>query len=317
MPEPRVAVVLTPDAPLFETAVPLSVFGIDRSDDGVPRFETLVAGASPGAVPTTAGLTVAAPYDLAVLPTAGLVIVPTWPDPHRAPDADLVEALRSAYDAGAIVLGLCLGTFVLAAAGLLDGRRATTHWRHTALLAERYPQIEVDAAALYVDEGQVVTSAGTAAGLDACLHVVRREHGAEAAAAIARRMVVAPHRAGGQSQFIRPPDDEAAGRFAEVLEWATKHLGESLGVDDLQHRAGLSRRSFDRRFREEVGTSPLQWLLHQRILAAQRLLESTSLSVDEIAGRCGFSTAVSLRPQFRRIVGTSPRAYREAFHTTS
>jgi transcriptional regulator GlxA family with amidase domain len=312
----RVAVLVFDGAPLFETSVPLSVFGIDRTSTGAPRFEVLAVAASGRSARSTAGTRVHAPHRLADLDGVDVVVVPTWSDPRERPPAAVLRALRRAHEDGALVVGLCLGAFVLAAAGLLDGRRAATHWMYADLLADRYPDVTVDAQALYLDEGSVITSAGTAAGLDACLHVVRRLHGAAAASAIARRMVVAPQRAGGQAQFIEPvPVAPEADELGDAVAWALAHLDEPVDVDRLAITARMSRRTFDRRFREKVGASPLQWLLHQRILRAQRLLETTDLPIDEIARRSGFATGTTLRPHFRSVVGVSPQAYRRTFLT--
>jgi transcriptional regulator GlxA family with amidase domain len=211
-------------------------------------------------------------------------------------------------------MSFCSGAFVLGYAGLLDGRRAATHWMYAPLLAERHPTVTVDSSVLFVDEGDVLTSAGTAAGIDACLHLVRTAWGARAATAIARRMVVAPQRAGGQAQYIEmalPSGDGAL--LGSLLADALQHLDGALDVSELARRAAMSRRSFDRRFRQVTGTSPQQWWLHQRVLRAQRLLEETDLGIEAIAREVGFGTAVSLRPHFRRIVGISPRAYRDRF----
>jgi transcriptional regulator GlxA family with amidase domain len=312
----RVAVLLFDGCPLFETSVPLSVFGVDRSDTGAPVFDIRAVAGEPGPVVTTAGVVLTAPHGLAAVDRAGIVIVPTWRDPAEQPPAAVLAALRRAHREGALILGLCLGAFVLAAAGLLDGRRAATHWRYAERLAAAHPAVEVDPAVLYVDDGQVITSAGTAAGLDACLHVVRREYGAAAAAAIARRMVVSPHRSGGQAQFRENPlPTQAGAELSDVLAWALDNLDAGLDVQSLSNRAHLSRRTFDRRFREVVGTSPLDWLLHQRVLEAQRLLEGSDLTVDTVASRVGFSNAVAMRPHFRRIVGVSPQSYRQSFRT--
>ncbi len=214
------------------------------------------------------------------------------------------------------MLSVCSGAFALAHAGLLDGRRATTHWMYTTRLARGFPAVNVDPDVLYVDDGQILTSAGTAAGIDLCLHVVRLDHGAEVANAVARRMVVPPHRDGGQAQFVREPLVTECGndQLAATLDWAVEHLGEPLTVELLARRALMSPRTFARRFRAATGTTPLQWLLRQRILHAQRLLEATDLPVEVIAERCGFGSATVLRTHFRRIVDTSPLGYRRTFH---
>ncbi|GAB2471948.1 GlxA family transcriptional regulator [Xylanimonas ulmi] len=315
--DPRtVAVVVSDGAPLFETAIPLSVFGVDRTDSGGPRYRVVAVAADDDAETptTTAGIGLGNLHRVDAIDGAGIVVVPTWSDPDRTPPASLTAALRRAHDDGATIVGLCLGAFVLAAAGLLDGRRATTHWRWAALLREKYPAVDVDVNVLYVDEDTVVTSAGTAAGIDACLALVRRLDGAHAAGAVARRMVVSPHRAGGQAQFVdimppRPRDDT----IGALLDWALANLHHPLTVDQLAARLNTSRRTLDRHFRAATGTSPLQWLLHQRILAAQRLLETTTLPVEHVAAAVGFSSAIALRPHFRQIVGVSPRQYRESF----
>jgi transcriptional regulator GlxA family with amidase domain len=311
----RVAVLVFDRAPIFETSVPLSVFGVDRPGSGAPRFELFAVAGDVRPARTTGGIQLAAPHGLDALGRAEVVVVPSWRDPAERPPQPVLDALVTAHARGATVVGLCLGAFVLAAAGLLDGRRAATHWFYASALAREFPQVRVDPAVLFVDDGDVLTSAGTAAGIDACLHLVRTAHGARAAAAIARRMVVAPQRAGGQAQFIdRPvPERHDADPLSGVLSYALAHLSEELDVAQLATRARMSRRTFDRRFRLLTGTSPHQWLLHQRILAAQRLLEDTDLPVDAVATKVGFGTGVSLRPHFRRVVGVGPQAYRAAF----
>jgi transcriptional regulator GlxA family with amidase domain len=212
-------------------------------------------------------------------------------------------------------VGLCTGAFVLAAAGLLDGRPATTHWMYAPTLAKRYPSVHVDPRELFVDDGDVLTSAGTAAGIDLCLHIVRTDHGNEAAGALARRLVVPPRRSGGQERYLDRslPEEIGADPLAEVVAWALEHLHEQFDVETLAARAYMSRRTFDRRFRSLTGSAPLQWLITQRVLQAQRLLETSDYSVDEVAGRCGFRSPVALRGHFRRQLGSSPAAYRAAY----
>jgi transcriptional regulator GlxA family with amidase domain len=311
----RVAVLMFDRTPLFETSVPISVFGVDRTTTGAPAFELLAVAGEPGQIVSTGGVQLVAPHDLAAVADADVVVVPSWRDPDELPPQAVVDALVRAHDRGATIVGLCLGAFVLAGAGLLDGRRVATHWLHAPTLARRYPNVRVDPSVLYVDDGDVVTSAGTAAGIDACLHVVRTAHGARAAAAIARRMVVAPQRTGGQAQFIDQvvPEHVQCDDLTDALDYALGHLREDLDVDDLVARAHMSRRTFDRRFRARLGTSPHQWLLHQRILHAQRLLEDTDLTIDSVAARVGFGTAVTMRPHFRRLVGVSPATYRQTY----
>ncbi len=310
-----IAVLMFDGAPMFEMSVPISVFGIDRTASGAPAFTVLPVAAEPGTLTSTSGVELLAPYGLDALGRAGIIIVPSWRDPLELPPTSVIEALQAAHADGAVLVGLCMGAFVLAATGVLDGRRAATHWFHAATLAARYPEVKVDASVLYVDEGDIVTSAGTAAGLDACLHLVRRAWGSEAAAAIARRMVTPPHRGGTQAQYIdQPVPEPAAGDdLAEVMTYVLEHLDEPLDVGVLAARANLSRRQFDRRFRSRTGSSPLQWLLQQRITHAQRLLEQTDLTVDSIARHVGLSGAVSLRPGFHRLVGVSPQQYRDTF----
>lgn len=245
---------------------------------------------------------------------ADTVIVPAIPDVDVDPPSGLVEAVRAAYDSGARVASLCTGAFVLAAAGVLDGRRATTHWAHTGALAARYPKIEVDPDVLYIDNGRVLTSAGKAAAIDLCLHLVRLDFGATAANTAARRLVVPPHRAGGQAQFISAPIPARAGHpLAELLHWAIDRLDQPLTVDDLARRANMSTRNLGRQFRSFTGTTPLQWLLTQRIRRAQELLESTDDNVDTIASAIGMGTATTMRRHFHRSVGVPPDAYRRTF----
>lgn len=314
--DPRVVAVFVADgAPIFETAVPLSVFGVDRRDTGGPSYSVLPVAADDMPAASTGGVVLGRLQPLSATAGAGIVVVPSWRDPRERPPARVLDALRDAYDDGAIVAGLCLGAFVLAAAGLLDGKRATTHWHWASLFRKEFPQVDLDPAVLYVDEGRIITSAGTAAGLDACLHLVRRESGPHAAAAIARRMVVPPHRAGGQAQFIdsMEPGHPDGGPLGELLAWLTANLDRAITVDQMAARVSVSRRTFDRQFRAVTGTSPLRWLLHQRILAAQQLLETTNLPVDHVARSVGFADAVALRPHFRRAVGVSPVGYRQSF----
>jgi transcriptional regulator GlxA family with amidase domain len=307
----RVAVLALDGLNGFDLAIPGQVFGHPAEGE---RYAFAVAAAQPGPIRTLTGFTVVAEHGLEALARADTVIVPgiddlggPWPEP-------VLDALRGAAARGARMVSICTGAFVLAAAGLLDGRRATTHWHSAAELARRHPAVRVDPDVLYVDDGDVLTSAGVAAGLDLCLHIVRRDHGAERANAIARRTVVAPHRSGGQAQFVdRPLPPAAAAGLDATRAWMLEHLDEPLPVRTMARHAALSERSFARRFRAETGTTPLRWLLEQRVLHARRLLESTDLPVEHVAARCGFGTAASLREHFRRSTRTSPTAYRRAF----
>ncbi|MFJ9658699.1 helix-turn-helix domain-containing protein [Streptomyces griseoflavus] len=310
-----VAVLLFSGGPIFESSIPLSVFGVDRQDAGVPRYRLLVCGGEDGPLRTTGGLELTAPHGLEAISRAGTVVVPAWRSITSPPPQDALDALRRAHEEGARIVGLCTGAFVLAAAGLLDGRPATTHWMYAPTLAKRYPSVHVDPRELFVDDGDVLTSAGTAAGIDLCLHIVRTDHGNEAAGALARRLVVPPRRSGGQERYLDRslPEEIGADPLAEVVAWALEHLHEQFDVETLAARAYMSRRTFDRRFRSLTGSAPLQWLITQRVLQAQRLLETSDYSVDEVAGRCGFRSPVALRGHFRRQLGSSPAAYRAAY----
>lgn len=302
----------------FELAVACEVFGLDRSDLGVPWYRFLVCAAEPPPVTTSTGFSIYTPHGLEALTRADTVIVPA--DGRNGEGVpELLEALRRAHAAGARILSVCSGAFTLAAAGLLDGRRATTHWMHAAELARRYPEVEVDPGVLYVDGGDILTSAGTAAGIDLCLHVVRSDFGADIANAVARRMVVPPHRDGGQAQFVAEPltDLPPADPFTDTLVWVESHLDEPITVEDLARRAAMSTRTFARRFRATTGTTPHRWVLRQRVLLAQRLLETTEDAVELIAHRSGFGTAANLRQHFRHVLRTSPHAYRRTFRTAT
>ncbi|MFJ9841136.1 helix-turn-helix domain-containing protein [Kitasatospora sp. NPDC101155] len=307
-----VAVVLEEIHP-FELGVACEVFGLDRTADGLPGYDFALAGARPGPHATHSGFAVDVPYGPERLAAADLAVVTASGIRERYPEP-LLEALRAVVANGGRVLSICSGAFVLGAAGLLDGRRSTTHWRHSEELAERFPRTVVEPDVLYVDDDPVVTSAGTAAGIDACLHLVRKVQGAEVARAIARRMVVAPHREGGQAQFVNRPLPQGDGdSLAPLLDWMRHHLDEEATVEQLAVRAHMSPRTFARRFQQETGTTPHRWLTGQRVLLAQRLLESTTESVDVIAARCGFGNAAALRHHFGRRLGTTPLAYRRCF----
>lgn len=318
----NVALVLLDNFPVFEMGVVCEVFGTDRSADGLPTYDFGVVAADPGPLRSRSGFLLEAPYGLERLEEADLVAVPAVSDHRlgagggerrRLPE-ELLAALRRAADRGAIVLSVCSGAYVLGEAGLLDGRRCTTHWRYAADLARRYPAAKVDPAVLYVDEEPVITSAGTAAGIDACLYLVRKEQGSRVANGIARRMVVPPHRDGGQAQYIaRPAAQPRDGDLAGLLQWMEANLEQPLTVAELAARARMSPRTFARRFTAVTGTTPQRWLTGQRILLAQELLEETDETVDAIAGRAGFGTAMVLRHHFRAWRGTTPSAYRRVF----
>ena len=311
----NVAAVVLDDFPVFELGVICEVFGVDRTDDGLPAYDFAVVAAEPGPLRSRAGFAMQAAAGLDRLEEADLVAMSAVAD-RRLDELPrpLLGALRRAADRGATVLSVCSGAFALGAAGLLDGRRCTTHWRHAAELARRYPAAKVDPAVLYVDEDPVITSAGTAAGIDACLYLVRKEQGARVANGIARRMVVPPHRDGGQAQYIaRPAGRPRDGDLAGLLQWMEANLAQPLTVAQLAARACMSPRTFARRFTAATGTTPQRWLTGQRVLLAQELLEETGETVDAIAERAGFGTALLLRHHFRAWRGTTPGAYRAVF----
>ena len=315
----RIVVVVFDGASMGVMTFAFGVFDTALHYGLLPDLDVRLVAGTPGAVLRGGALSYDLPYDLAAVRGADLIIVPTWTDPAIPAPEPLLEALRAAHAAGARVAGLCTGAFVLAAAGLLDDRPATTHWAAAGLLAEMYPKVDVRASVLYVDDGDVLTAGGGAAGLDLGLHLVRTRYGAGVANQLARCMVVAPHRPGGQAQFIESPmpQIDRGDPVGETMSWALGQLHEILPVDALARRAGMSRRNFDRRFREITGATPANWLTHQRVLRAQQLLESTHLSVDEVARRCGFSSAAALRPHFRGVFGVAPVTYRETFATVS
>jgi transcriptional regulator GlxA family with amidase domain len=339
----NVAVVALDRIEAFELGVVCEVFGLDRSDDGLPVYDFAVVAGEPGPIRCNAGFTINPPFGLDRLEEADLIAVPAVSDrrlgdpqripglsPHPIPPdrflpelmargpaetgrfpEDLLDALRRAVDRGAWVLSVCSGVFILGEAGLLDGRRCTTHWRHATELSRRYPRAIVDPDVLYVDEEPVITSAGTGAGIDACLHLVRKVQGSRVANGIARRMVVPPHRDGGQAQYInRPLGESTSGSLAPVLDWMAANLERPLSVADLAARAHMSPRTFARKFTQETGTTPLRWLTSQRVLLAQQLLEDTEETVDAIAEHAGFGNAAALRHHFRAWRDTTPDAYR-------
>jgi transcriptional regulator GlxA family with amidase domain len=298
----------------FGLGVAAEVFGYDRRAMGLPLFDFALAAVEPGTIRTDTGIALVVDHGLERIAVSDVVLMTSWEDIDQPCPDSLLDALRAAHTRGAQLVSHCSGAFVLARAGLLDGRRATTHWRMAGELAARYPLVEVDPAVLYVDSGQVITGAGTASGIDAMLHLVRREWGAAAANALAREMVVPPHRDGGQAQFIDTPvarcEDDLLG---VVLDWARAHLAEEISVEVLARRALMSPRSFARRFKATTGTTPHAWLLGQRLAAAEALLEDSDAPVEEIARLVGFGTAAGLREQFTRRRGVSPRAYRQTF----
>jgi AraC family transcriptional activator FtrA len=318
----RVAVLVFPPVSVFETAVACEVFGIDRREMGVPSYELRVCSYDepPFATNGGGGFSFDTPHRLEAIRWADTIILPGWPQPRFRPVPDqVVTELQRAHRRGARLASLCSGAFVLAAAGLLDGRRATTHWMHARELANQYPAIDIDPGVLYVGDDQIWTSAGTAAAIDLCLHFVRMDRGAEIANVVARRMVVPAHRDGGQSQYVQAPmadlgtDDD----LGHTLDWAVNNLDRELSVEHLARRAKMSPRTFARRFKAATGTTPLQWLVTQRVVLAQRLLEGTDLPVEIVARQSGFGSSATLRQHFARVVRTSPLAYRQMFRRAS
>jgi transcriptional regulator GlxA family with amidase domain len=310
----RVAVLVLDGVAPFELGVLCEVFGTDRTADGFPGYRFALCSVDGGGVRTSAGFQILPGNDLGPIEQADLVAVPAHPIGTPAPPA-AVEALRRAAGRGAYVLSVCSGAFLLGEAGLLDGRRCTTHWRHAAQLAERFPAANVDPDVLYVADDRIVTSAGTAAGIDLCLHLVRQEHGSAVATALARRMVVPPHRDGGQSQYVEAPLPRTADAptLEPLLSWLVTVLDREHTVESLAARAHMSPRTFARRFKAETGATPHDWLVAQRVLLARQLLEETVLGVDAVAVRAGFGTAAMLRHHFTRRVGATPQAYRKTF----
>jgi AraC family transcriptional activator FtrA len=299
---------------VFEYGVAAELFGLARPELGVDwyRFETV--SIDPAPLRMTGGVTLAASTDLRRLARAGTIVLPGWRDPAEPPPDSLVSAIRRAHGRGARIVSICSGVFVLAATGLLDGKPATTHWRYTERLMQLFPRIDVQPDVLYVDNGSILTSAGSAAGIDLGLHLIRRDFGAETANQVARRLVVPPHRHGGQAQFIDVNlRVDTTHSLSDVLDWASANLDRPISVDDLAARAHLAPRTLARRFRHEVGTTPHRWLTQQRVALAQRLLETTTAGIDQIAAQAGFGTAVTLRHHFQQVLGTSPTAYREQF----
>lgn len=303
----------------FELGLVAEIFGIDRSSrgTGVPRFDFRMATLVPGPVRTSAGYSIQVENGLEAAEDADLVVMAPygrWPDGPEPLPAVVLETLRKVHERSAWVMSVCTGAFALAEAGILDGRKAATHWRNSALLASLYPAVEVNEDVLYVQDGNVITSAGTAAGIDASLHLLRQELGAKAAAAVARDMVVPPHRDGGQAQYIDRPVPVTPGDTLEgVLQWITANLDQEHSVTALAARAHMSERTFARRFKAETGTTPASWINVQRVLKAQELLEDTGMSIDEVSRAVGYGQASMLRHHFNRAVGISPAAYRRVF----
>ena len=297
----------------FDLTAPAQVFALAARSHGEPRYAFSTCSPGGAEVRTTTGFRVAPEADLGVLERADTVVVPGYAGILAPPPGEALAALAAAAERGARVLSVCTGAFALAHAGLLDGRRAATHWAWAGELAARFPAVAVDPDALFVDEGEVMTSAGLSAGIDLSLHVVRKDCGAATGERVACHMVAAPHREGGQAQFVKRAPSEDGGSLEPTRRWAAERLAEPLDVAAMARHAGVSPRTFARRFRAEAGTTPLQWLLGRRVLEARRLLEESDLPVEAVAWRCGFGSAASLRDHFRRATTTTPTAYRRSF----
>lgn len=307
----KVVAIVSPGVHTFEFGVACEAWGLDRTDDGLPGYDFKVASLTAEPVKTNNAHAIVAPYRLDVVEDADLVVVPAAGYGPFSPE--IVAVVRAAHDRGAKVMGLCTGAFVLGEAGLLDGRACTTHWRHTAELSRRFPTAKVDPDVLYVHDSGVYTSAGTAAGIDLCLHVMRTEHGAEVANTVARRMVVPPHRDGGQAQFIEMPISCTSDGLSELMDELVAELAEEHTVESMARRVNMSTRTFARRFQQATGTTPHAWMLRQRVLYARRQLEQTDEPIELIAQRSGFGTAALLRHHFQRHTGVAPTAYRRTF----
>jgi AraC family transcriptional activator FtrA len=309
-----VAAVVDQGALTFDFAIPCEVFGFDRTDIVDPWYEFLVVAAGNRRVRTQTGFVLEAPHGLEALERADTVIVPGWADPELEPSPALRAALQDAHARGARIASVCTGAFALAAAGLLDGRRATTHWLYADRLRRWFPDVRVEPSVLYVADGNVFTSAGTAAGIDLCLHLVAEDHGVDVAATVARRMVMPLYRSGGQAQYVdEPVTPETSDRVNDLLEWGRSNLASGVTVDDLARRGAVSPRTLNRHFRAATGMPPGEWLQRERLRLAQRLLEATDDPIEHVARRAGYDTSTTMRAQFALRLQTSPRAYRRTF----
>jgi transcriptional regulator GlxA family with amidase domain len=314
----RVVALCLPGTVAFDLTAPAQAFRLAHGADYSPHYGFSTCSVDGAPVSTTTGFEIGVEAGLRALRRADTVVVPGYWAIHEPPPAEATAALRAAARRGARLMSVCTGAFALAAAGLLDGRRAATHWAWAADLAARFPAVEVDPDVLFVDEGEVLTSAGLSAGIDLSLHLVRRDHGAACADRVARQMVAAPHRDGGQAQFFRAPEGDAPapsadGSLEPTRTWARERLAEPLTVMAMARHANVSPRTFARRFREETGTTPLQWLLARRVIEARRLLEESDLPIEQVAAAAGFGNAASLRDHFRRATSTTPTLYRRTF----
>jgi AraC family transcriptional activator FtrA len=296
----------------FEFGIAVEIFGLPRPEfDRWYRF--VVCTTERGRLRAVGGVRVSVEGGADVLRRAGTIVVPGWRDAKDTPPRAMLEALRAAHARGVRIVSICSGIFVLAAAGLLEGRRCTTHWRYVEALRRRHPELRLEPDVLYVDDGDILTSAGGGAGIDLCLHIVRRDWGPRIANQVARRLIIPPHREGGQAQFVERPVAREGSRFAALFDWARKRLDEELPIDRLAAEAGMSRRNFMRRFREATGSSPGEWLVGERVARARELLEAGRMPVERVATACGFGSTDTLRHHFRRRLRTSPQRYRAQF----
>jgi AraC family transcriptional activator FtrA len=298
----------------FEFGCTVELFALERPELDVDWYDFAVCAVEPGPIRAAGGITVQAPYAPEMLALADTIVIPGWRDADELPPPELLEWIRAAHRRGARLCSICSGVFVLAAAGVLDGQRATTHWRYAERLAQRYPQVEVQPDHLYVDNGQVITAAGSAAGLDMLLHVVRRDHGARIGNLVAQRLVVAPHREGGQAQFLpRPMAQGEQGRLSKLMDWLRSHPAQQHTVASMAERAAMSPRTLQRQFQQATGLGPVEWLIRERVAIVKDLLEVPDVPLSLIAERAGFASEESLRHHFRRLAATTPGAYRRRF----
>ncbi len=300
----------------FEFGCAVELFALERLELGVRWYDFAVCAIEPGPIRAAGGITVAAPFAPELLAQADTIVIPGWRDADEAPPAAILDQLRAAHARGARLCSICSGVFLLAAAGLLDGKRATTHWRYTERLARRYPGIDVQPDHLYVDTGQLITSAGSAAGLDMLLHLVRRDYGARVGNQVARRLVVPAHREGGQAQYLpRPMASDEKGRLTKLMDWVRAHPAQSHSVASMARRAAMSPRTLQRRFQDATGLGPVEWLIRERVAIVKDLLETADIPLAQVAERAGFGSEESLRHHFRRLASTTPGAYRRQFST--
>ncbi|TOZ64820.1 transcriptional regulator FtrA [Burkholderia pseudomallei] len=299
----------------FEFGCAVELFALPRPELGVDWYRFAVCASEPGPVRAAGGIKVQAPYRLALMDRADTIVIPGWRDPDETPPEPLLKKLRAAHRRGARLCSICSGVFVLAAAGVLDGATVTTHWRYAERLRARYPALRVNPDALYVDAGQIVTSAGSAAGLDMLMHLVRRDHGSAIANRVAQRLVLPPHRDGGQAQFVpRPLPSVGGDRLAKLIDWMRAHAGQPHTLASLAARAAMSPRTLQRQFRDATGLGPYEWLIRERVGLAKEMIErDPALPVARVAALAGFGSEESLRRHFRRIAATSPAAYRRSF----